>query len=138
MKGNVEVDPLHLLFPHVRAELLQILFGKSRRETYGRQAARETTFALRTVQRELGFLEKAGLVTSQRKNGCRVFRANSRHPLFAGLSEVVRKGASGKPFVNRAKTPHQSWRNSDRKNRRAPQFRSALPKPRGVWSPFNP
>ena len=128
-----KVDLLHLLFPHVRAEILRILFSKSNRETYGRQAARETTLALRTVQRELYLLETAGLLTSHRRDGCRFFQPNSGHPLFAGLCQVVRKGSSGKRFVNRAKKPRQSWRNSGRRHRQTKFVRSALPKSRSVW-----
>ena len=64
-----EIDLLHLLFPHVRAEILRILFFSAGKETYGREAARVTTLALRTVQRELALLEAAGLVTSRKKAG---------------------------------------------------------------------
>ena len=53
MKPAVEIDLLHLLFPHVRAEILRTLFFDPTQETYGRKAARVTTLALRTVQREL-------------------------------------------------------------------------------------
>ena len=56
---------LHVLFPDVRAELLRSLFVDPKRESYGRELARDTTLALRTVQQELDTLGAAGLVTSR-------------------------------------------------------------------------
>jgi hypothetical protein len=67
MKPTHEIDFLHLLFPQVRAEILRILFFDPTRETYGGEAARATTLALRTVQRELLILEAVGLLTSREK-----------------------------------------------------------------------
>jgi len=105
MKPVVEPDLLHLLFPHVRAEILRMLFFSPKRGTYGSEAARATTFALRTVQRELSILEAAGLVTSRRKGSYRLFRANRGHRLFPALQQLVIKGASDQPFVSKAKNP---------------------------------
>ena len=134
MKPVVEPDLLHLLFPHVRAEILRMLFFSPKRETYGREAARATTLALRTVQRELSILEAAGLVMSRRKGSYRLFRANREHRLFPALQELVIKGASDKPFVSKAKKPRQWWRQSARVQRRRSSTGSPLPKPRGVFT----
>ena len=134
MKRAVEIDLLHLLFPHVRAEILRTLFFDPTQETYGREAARATTLALRTVQRELAILEAAGFVTSRKKNGCRLFRANREHRMFPVLQQLVIKGASDRPFVSKAKKPRQSWRRSAQGRRRRCITSSPLPKPRGVFS----
>ena len=114
MKSPIEPDLLHLLFPHVRAEVLRALFSDPRQETYGREAARTTTMALRTVQRELAMLEAVGILTSRKKGQLRLYCANPNHQLFAALRELAVKGNSGRPFVNRAKK-------SRRNRKRAPR-----------------
>ena len=128
-----EIDLLHLLFPHVRAEILRILFFGPGKETYGREAARVTTLALRTVQRELALLEAAGLVTSRKKGRRRLFRANRKHRMFAPLRHLVSKGAARHPFVNKAKRPRQGWRRSGQPQRHSRIRSSPLPKP---WAAF--
>jgi predicted transcriptional regulator len=132
MKPSREIDFLHVLFPHVRAEILRILFFDPTRETYGREAARATTLALRTVQRELLILEAAGLLTSRRKGPQRLFRAKRGHRIFPALQQLVINGTSDEPFVSKAKKPRQSWRHSARVHRRRSIRGSPLPKPCGV------
>jgi DNA-binding transcriptional ArsR family regulator len=134
MKSPAKIDLLHRLFPHVRAEILRFLFVDPTREIFGRETARQTTLALRTVQRELSILAAAGLVTSRKEGRRRLFRANRRHRIFPALQQLVVKGDSGRAFVNKAKKPRQSWRQSAR--RREPQFAKVgpLPTPRGVIS----
>lgn len=134
MKPSREIDFLHLLFPHVRAEILRILFFDPTRETYGREAARATTLALRTVQRELLILEAAGLLTSRRKGPQRLFRAKRGHRIFPALQQLVINGTSDEPFVSKAKKPRQSWRRSARVHRRRSIRGSPLAKPRGVFT----
>ena len=129
MKPAGEIDLLHLLFPHVRAEILRILFFDPARQTYGREAARITTLALRTVQRELALLEAAGLAISQKQDGRRFFRANRKHRLFSVLQQLVSKGASSRSFISKAKRPRQSWRHSAQQRRRRHLRGSPLPKP---------
>src|SRR5437899_12500857 len=107
-----EIDLLHLLFPHVGAEILRILFLDPTRETYGREAARVTTLALRTVQRELAMLEAAGFVTSRKKGSVRLFRADRGHRMFPALQQLVTKGGSAQRFVSKAKRPRQPPRRS--------------------------
>jgi DNA-binding transcriptional ArsR family regulator len=130
MKRAAESDLLHLLFPHVRAEILRMLFLNPSKEIYGRQTARDTTLALRTVQRELALLEAAGFLTSQKEGRRRLFRANRKHRMFPALQHLVSNGASGRPFVNRAKSPRQGWRRSGQKQRQHQIVGSPLPKPR--------
>jgi hypothetical protein len=126
MKPAVENDLLHLLFPHVRAEILRILFFDPTRETYGREATRVTTLALRTVQRELAILESAGFVTSRKRDGRRLFRANCKHRLFPALQQLVINSASGRPFISKAKRPR---RRSSQGSPHRHLTSSPLPKP---------
>ena|SRR5712691_737343 len=109
----MKADVLDLLFPVVRAELLRALFFDPRREMYVREIARSSELALRTVQRELAILRKAGLVTS-RSNGYHVFfRANGNHLLFSVLQQLVIKSDRCLPGVRKErKRPRQAWRQS--------------------------
>ena len=134
MKSSDKNDLLHLLFPHVRAEILRFLFLDPTREIFGREAARQTTLALRTLQRELSILNAASLVTSRKEGRRRLFRANKKHRLFPALQQLVVKGKSDRASVNKAKRPRQSWRHSARPEE--PRFRRGwpLPIPRGVIS----
>ena len=85
---------LHGLFPAVRAEVLRLLFTNRGQELYTRELARLSFLALRTIQDELAKLEAANLILSRTNGYHRFYRANPKHPLFAALTEVVRKGAA--------------------------------------------
>ena len=84
----------HGLFPVVRAEILRLLFTNPGQELYTREMARLSFLALRTVQDELAKLEAAKLIVSRSNGYHRFYRANSRHPLYRGVRELVRKGVS--------------------------------------------
>src|SRR5438132_11336664 len=134
MKPTADTDLLHLLFPHVRAEILRMLFVDPTSQTYGREAARVTTLALRTVQRELAMLEAAGFVTGRKKGSVRLFRADRGHRMFPALQQLVTKGASAQRFVSKAKRPRQPPRRSGQAHRARRMTGSFLPKPRGVFT----
>ena len=85
---------LHGLFPAVRAEVLRLLFTNRGQELYTRELARLSFLALRTVQDELAKLEAANLIVSRTNGYHRFYRANPKHPLYAALREIVRKGAA--------------------------------------------
>ena len=85
---------LHGLFPAVRAEVLRLLFTNRRQELYTRELARLSFLALRTVQDELAKLEAANLILSRSNGYHRFYRANAKHPLYAAVTEIVRKGAA--------------------------------------------
>jgi predicted transcriptional regulator len=89
---------LHGLFPVVRAEVLRLLFTNEGQELYTREVARSSFLALRTVQDELAKLESANLIVSRSNGYQRFYRANRKHPLYAALVKIVRKGtAHAKP-----------------------------------------
>jgi DNA-binding transcriptional ArsR family regulator len=85
---------LHGLFPVVRAEVLRLLFMNRGQELYTRELARLSFLALRTIQDELAKLEAANLLLSRTNGYHRFYRANPKHPLYAPLTEIVRKGAA--------------------------------------------
>jgi hypothetical protein len=89
---------LHGLFPVVRAEVLRLLFTDPGKELYTRELARLSFLALRTVQDEVAKLEAGKLIVSRSNGYQRFYRANSKHPLYRVLHELVRKGtAHAKP-----------------------------------------
>ena len=101
---------LKTLFPDVRAEIVRLLFFNPAHEFYVRELARETTLALRTVQRELERLHTSGLVVSRSNGFYRFYQANRRHPAFAPLQQLVLKDRRALAFVNRHKRPRRSRR----------------------------
>ena len=99
---------LHVLFPDVRAEILRRLFVDPTHESYGRELARATTLALRTVQQELATLSTADLLTVRSDGFRRFYRANRKHPLFNDLQGLAIKCTSSVPFVSQHKKPRRS------------------------------
>ena len=82
----------------MRAEVLRLLFMDPGKELYTRELARLSLLALRTVQDEVAKLEAANLIVSHSNGYRRFYRANSKHPLYQVLQELVRKGtAQAKP-----------------------------------------
>jgi DNA-binding transcriptional ArsR family regulator len=107
MKKEKEIDLLHALFPHARAELLRLLFRERTSEKHVRGLARESGFSLSTTQHELKRLLTAGLVLTHTDGFHRFYQANGGHPLFPILRQLVRIGASDWAFVNQRKRPRR-------------------------------
>lgn len=82
---------LTILFPQVRAEVLRLLFADAGRELHLRDLTRQSGLGLGTVQGELEKLSSSDLVTSRRDGNRRYYRANSNHPLFPDLQQLVLK-----------------------------------------------
>lgn len=82
---------LAVLFPQVRAEVLRLLFADASRELHLRDLTRQSGLGLGTVQGELEKLSSSDLVTSRRDGNRRYYRANSTHPLFPDLQQLVLK-----------------------------------------------
>jgi len=82
---------LAVLFPQVRAEVLRLLFADASRELHLRDLTRQSGLGLGTVQGELEKLSSSDLVTSRRDGNRRYYRANSSHPLFPDLQQLVLK-----------------------------------------------
>src|ERR1035441_8751489 len=84
---------LGVLFPQVRAEVLRLLFADGARELHLRELTRQSGLSLGTVQDELGKLTKADLLTNRRDGNRRCYRANTGHPLFPALQQIVLRTA---------------------------------------------
>ena len=98
-----------ILSSKVRAEFFRLLFGLDRRELHLREIERRSGFAIGTVRQEANKLTRLGLIT-KRQDGNRVyFSANSTHPFFrditnlvlktSGLAEVIRKELQGEDIA---------------------------------------
>lgn len=74
-----------------RAELFRLLFELPGKELYLREIQRQSGLSLRPIQEELIKLKKMELLET-RKDGNRVyFRANTKHPLFPEIRNLVEK-----------------------------------------------
>ncbi len=84
---------LSIIFPRVRAEVLRLLFAHGGKELHLRDLARKSGLALGTMQGELEKLSQADLVTSRPDGNRRYYRANTSHPIFVDLQQIVLKTA---------------------------------------------
>lgn len=82
---------LEVIFPHVRAEVLRLLFSEEGRELHLRELTRQSGLTLGTLQTEVAKLCAADLLLSRRDGNRRYFKANSAHPLFTDLHQLVLK-----------------------------------------------
>ena len=80
---------LRVLFPKVRAKVLQLLFSTPPEHYYVRELTNKTGLALHTVQDELRKLTTIGLLSSWSNGYHRFYRANRDHTLFRALTEMV-------------------------------------------------
>ncbi|MFH0921970.1 MAG: nucleotidyltransferase domain-containing protein [Fibrobacterota bacterium] len=81
----------NLLSSNTRAEFFRLLFSGQHSELHLRDISRQANSAIGTVQQEAANLMKLGLIL-QRRNGNRVYySANSDHPLFGPIRELVLK-----------------------------------------------
>jgi predicted nucleotidyltransferase len=84
---------LNVLFPQVRAEVLRLLFADESRELHLRELTRQSGLTLGTLQSEVEKLCAADLLLSRRDGNRRYFKANTTHPLFPDLHQLVLKTA---------------------------------------------
>jgi predicted transcriptional regulator len=80
---------LNVLFPEVRAKLLQLLFTSPQKPRYVRELTGRSELALHTVQDELRKLSAVGLVTDWSNGYNRFYQANRDHPLYRSLFRIV-------------------------------------------------
>jgi len=93
-RGGMRKTLLHGLFPVVRAEVLRLLFTNPKQELYVRELARLSFLSLQTVQDELAKLEAAKLISSRSNGYHRFYLANSQHPLYGTLRNLIVRGAA--------------------------------------------
>jgi DNA-binding transcriptional ArsR family regulator len=72
-----------------RAGLMEVLLGPDEGELSTRELIRRVGTGASSVQRELGRLERAGIVRSRRIGNARVFSADPSHALHSQLRALV-------------------------------------------------
>jgi hypothetical protein len=78
-----------VLFPQVRAKVLEVLFTKPVRHRYVRELTKLTGLSLHTVQDELRKLSALGILTTWSNGYHRFYSANQSHPLSEPLSQIM-------------------------------------------------
>ena len=84
------------LFSKTQRRVLGLLFGHPERSFYSNEIVRAARAGVGAVQRELGSLAAAGLVTVSRLGNQKHYQANRGSPIFGELRSIVAKvlGAS--------------------------------------------
>src|SRR5689334_6329301 len=80
-----------LLSSRVKAETLRLLFGVIPQELHVREIERQSGLADATVRQELRRLSRLGIVESRPDGNRTYYRANTRHPLYPDLHNLVLK-----------------------------------------------
>lgn len=80
-----------ILSSNVRAEFFRLLFGLDRQELHLREIERRSGFAIGTVRQEATKLTRLGILVKRRDGNRVYFKANTEHPLFPEISNIVLK-----------------------------------------------
>ncbi len=78
-----------ILSSKARAEFCRLLFGITLKELHLRNIARLAGLAIGTVQQEAPKLLKLGLIIMRRDGNRCYYKANTAHPLYAPIREMV-------------------------------------------------
>lgn len=85
-----------------RAEVFRLLFEKPDTELYLRELARQAGVSIRPIQQEVARLVEAGLLKA-RKDGNRLYySANSDHPLYPQIRQIVEKTSGYRGLLQKA------------------------------------
>ncbi|WP_298431322.1 nucleotidyltransferase domain-containing protein [Ottowia sp.] len=79
------------LFPAVRRRVLAVLFGAPARSFYANEVIARARSGTGAVQRELGSLLAAGLITVREQGNQKHYQANAASPIFSELRGLVLK-----------------------------------------------
>lgn len=93
---------LMAIFSKARAEVLRLLFADAGREAHVRDLARLAGLTPAAMQKELSYLQKVGLVVSERDGNRLYYRAEVTHPLFPELRGLAVKASGIVPELRKA------------------------------------
>jgi predicted nucleotidyltransferase len=79
------------LFSGVQQRLLALLFGQPEHSFYMSQIVRQLHSGTGAVERELGRLERSGLISVERIGNQKHYRANRASPIFSELHAIIQK-----------------------------------------------
>ncbi len=80
-----------LISSKTRIKLLLKFFLNSETRSYLRNLEAEFGESTNAIRLELNKFEKAGMLLSENEGNKKIFKANTRHPLFSELNNMVRK-----------------------------------------------
>jgi len=86
----------------IRQRILALLIDDSGRRIHLRAIARSVGTSAGTAARELGRLERAGLVTRTREGGQVYFQAQTESPLYEPIREIVRQTVGAPDVIRRS------------------------------------
>jgi predicted nucleotidyltransferase len=95
------------LFSDSQARVFRWVFGQPERSYHLSELRRLTGLGSASLQRELGKLTAAGLVTSEKVGNLRVFQANRGSPVYEELTGLTRKTLGAQPQLQEALAPVQ-------------------------------
>ena len=79
----------YLITSRTKRSLLKLFLTNPERSFYTREVAKLTGEPLNAVRRELGYLEKAGLLRAHTQGNLRFYRAVREFPFFAELKRII-------------------------------------------------
>ena len=82
-----------ILSSRVRAEIFRLLFGLNEKELHLREMERQVALSLGTIRQDLQKLVKLDLVKTRRDGNRLYYRANTEHPLYPEIRNLVLKTA---------------------------------------------
>jgi DNA-binding transcriptional ArsR family regulator len=82
-----------ILSSRVRAEIFRLLFGLSKKELHLRELERQAGLSLGTIRQDLQKLLKLDLVKTRRDGNRLYYQANTEHPLYSEIRNLVLKTA---------------------------------------------
>ena len=94
------------LFTKVQQRVLGLLFGNPARSFYANEIIALAGSGTGAVQRELGRLEAAGLVTAKRLGNQKHYQANAAAPVFEELRGLILKTSGLADVLRAALAPH--------------------------------
>ncbi len=89
--GTKATRPSDVLFTKTQRRVLGLLFGHPDRSYYANEIVRFANAGIGTVQRELGRLVAAGLVSATKRGNQKHYQADRKSTVFAELAGLVRK-----------------------------------------------
>ena len=96
------------LFSDSQSRVFRWLFGQPERGYHLNELRRLTGLGSASLQRELGKLTAAGLVSSEKVGNLRRFQANTESPVYEELSALTRKTLGAQPLLQEALAPVKS------------------------------
>lgn len=93
-----------ILSSHVRAELFRLLFDPLSTPLHMRELERQSNLAIGTIQQDLKKLSALHLITSKRDGNRLYYKANTNHPLFYDIQNLVIKTTGAVPLIAKAFT----------------------------------